>query len=356
MHTAIVCGKCGGSPRAVFIDGRCFKDRRGSVGKIYMDDLDRPLTFPAAYRLLEAIRADFDRNPKGFDPTRWSREKRKGFRLSDAGAKWIEFLRETRSKTYFVHQEIFLRHIRARIGDMDVREIRAGHVEDLYRNLFKVFAPKSVQSILYALRTLLNWLHRREEIERVPAFPEVHVPQRIVRWLSREEQSRVIDVAPERVRLLFEVLVESGIRPGEGVALTCGDLQEGGVLVNKAFSEDGKIKETKAGQIQFKRISDYLYVRLAESAQGKLPTAFLFTRESGKPWAVRDLSSIWRGAAKAAGVNAPLYEGTRHSFATRLRIEKERAMGQELAVALGHRRAGTTLKHYARDGRGSSRN
>ena len=52
-------------------------------------------------------------------------------------------------------------------------------------------------------------------------------------------------------------------------------------------------------------------------------------------------------AAAAAGVIAPLYEGTRHSFATRLRQEKEAAMGNELAIEMGHHSGKFTMKTYA---------
>lgn len=343
----IVCGSCGTQPKSVYIDARGFRDRQGNSGKIYTDDADRPLSYAAAERLLEAIRADYDRNPKAFDPTRWSKSTRKGYRLLDAGARWTDYLFETRSKTYADHQKIFLRHVEARIGNVDLREVRAGQVEDLYRNLLVAFKPKTVQSILFALRTLMNWMRRREELERVPAFPEVKVPTRVVRWITRPEQEKVVAEALERYRLPFRVLIETGIRPGEAAALAAGDVQEGGVVVCKALDERGKLKETKAGKIQFKRVSDALFAALASAAKGKLPVALLFPMPNGRPMMVGYLSRAWREAAQRAKVDAPLYEGTRHSFATRMRQEKEAAMGRELAREMGHGKVATTMKHYA---------
>lgn len=343
----IVCSSCGTQPRSVYIDGRGFRDKRTAIGRIYTDDDGRPLTYPVAERLLESIRRDKDTLKKSFDPSRWAKEARRGFLLSDAGGRWIDFLRETRSKTYADHQEIFLRHIEKRIGNVDVREIRAGAVEDLYRALLSTFRPKSVQSILFALRTLLNWMKRREELERVPAFPEVKVPTRIIRWITRPEQEKVVEQTPERYRLPFRVLIETGIRPGEAAAIAAGDVQEGGIVVCKALDERGKVKETKAGKIQFKRVSEVLFADLLEAAKGKLPGAPLFLQRDGRPVLVGVLSITWRKAARKAKVDAPLYEGTRHSFATRLRAEKERAMGNELANEMGHGKAATTMRNYA---------
>jgi len=345
-QVAVVCLDCGVSAPAVYVDVRGFRDRKGNVGRIYTDEQEQLLTFPAAHRLLEAIRADYDRNPKAFDPTRWSRKMRRGFLLEDAGRRWIEYLRETRSKTYADHQEIFLRHVAARLGNMDVREIRAGAVEDLYRDLLKTYRPKTVQSILFALRTLLNWMKRREEMERVPAFPEVKVPTRIIRWITRPEQEKVVAAAKEQYRLPLRVLIETGIRPGEAVALQAGDVQEAGIVVCKAIGDRGQVKETKAGKVQFKRVSDALFAGLMAAGKGKLPGAFLFVGRDGRPVSVGVLSDAWKRAARIAGVDAPLYEGTRHSLAVRIRREKERAVGEAVAEALNNT-AVVAMRNYA---------
>ena len=345
-QVAVVCSGCGVSAPAVYVDARGFRDRKGNVGRIYTDEQEQPLTFPAAHRLLEAIRSDYDRNPKVFDPTRWSRKMRQGFLIEDAGKRWIEYLRETRSKTYADHQEIFLRHVQTRIGNVDVREIRAGHVEDLYRDLLGAYKPKTVQSILFALRTLLNWMKHREELERVPAFPEVKVPTRIIRWITRPEQDAVVSVAEERYRLSMRVLVETGIRPGEAVALTAGDVQESGIVVCKAIGDRGQVKETKAGKVQFKRVSDALFADLQAAGKGKLPGAFLFVSRSGHPIQVGVLSDAWKRAAKIAKVDAPLYEGTRHSLAVRIRQEKEKTIGDDIAKELNNT-AVVAMRNYA---------
>jgi integrase len=350
-QVAVVCSGCGVSAPAVYVDARGFRDRTGNVGRIYTDEQDRPLIFPSADRLREAIRADYDRLGKSFSVAKWSRKKRRGFLLEDAGRRWIEYLRETRSKTYADHQDIFLRHVAARIGNMDVREIRAGAVEDLYRDLLKTYLPKTVQSVLFALRTLLNWMKRREELERVPAFPCVAVPTRVVRWITRPEQEKVVAAAKERYRLPLRVLIETGIRPGEAVALQAGDVQEDGIVVCKAIGDRGQVKETKAGKVQFKRVSDALFADLQAAGKDRLPGAFLFVGRDGRPVSVGVLSDAWKRAARTAGVDAPLYEGTRHSFATRLRQEKEATMGRELAREMGHHSAAVTMIHYARDGR-----
>ncbi|MBE0605572.1 MAG: tyrosine-type recombinase/integrase, partial [Deltaproteobacteria bacterium] len=311
------------------------------------DEHDQPLSFPAAARLLEAIRADYDRNPRGFRVSRWSRKACKGYRLEDAGKRWIEHLVETRSEDYPRHQKRHLDTIRERIGNMDVREIRAGVVDDLYRGLSKDYKPKTVESKLKCLRALLGWMKRREELDSVPAFPEVKVPERTVHWLTREEQARAVAEIPAPFALIVRVGIETGVRPGEAVALDAGDVQEGGVVICKALTRRKMVKETKRGKIQFKRVSPELYADLIAAAKDKLPGAPLFLMADGTRVSAPRVSYHWRKARAAAGVDASLNEGTRHSFATRLRAEKEAEMGRELAREMGHGNVATTIKHYA---------
>ncbi len=55
-QVAVVCEKCGTGAPAVYVDARGFKDSTGNVDRIYTDEQEQLLTFPAASRLLEAIR------------------------------------------------------------------------------------------------------------------------------------------------------------------------------------------------------------------------------------------------------------------------------------------------------------
>lgn len=158
---------------------------------------------------------------------------------------------------------------------------------------------------------------------------------------------KVAEAAKEQYRLPLRVLIETGIRPGEAVALQAGDVQEDGIVVCKAIGDRGQTKETKSGRVQFKRVSDALFADLQSAGKGKLPGAFLFVARDGRPLSVGVLSDAWKRAARIAKVDAPLYEGTRHSFATRLRQEKEATMGRELAKEMGHYSAVVTIKHYA---------
>jgi len=59
---------------------------------------------------------------------------------------------------------------------------------------------------------------------------------------------------------------------------------------------------------------------------------------------VHSPQNSWGGTMKG------VIKGTRHSFAARLRQEKEAVMGRELAKEMGHGRVATTLKFYAPNG------
>ena len=244
------------------------------------------------------------------------------------------------------------------MGDVDVRDIRGTDVNDLDAALRKKpIKPNTIKNILTCLRTLLQWLHRQDAIAKVPAFPPLSpIPRENVGWIERETQERIIAKAREDVRLLFEVMMETCIRPGEAVALKERDLKVFddigcGILVERALTRDRRVKATKTRALSRKPLTENLYARLVESSRDKLPEAFLFTTSVGTPYSPSHVSMLWTRAARAAGVDVCLYVAMRHSGISQKRQELERRIVDELRRELAHTSSRTTMKHYVRDDR-----
>ena len=60
-------------------------------------------------------------------------------------------------------------------------------------------SPKTRANALGAFRSFLGWLHRREELRRVPQFPWPKVEEPQPRLLSIEDQDAILAAIPDAV-------------------------------------------------------------------------------------------------------------------------------------------------------------
>jgi integrase len=243
-------------------------------------------SFLAAKRMLESIRHDYDKDRLKFDPTKWSRLGRKACTLRECAREWQPIVDKTCSRVHAKHVESFFRlHINPALGDLDVREITPDDIERFHLSLLdKGYQPKTVRDIMTTLKTLFRRIHEKMRlIDIVPSFPTIRVPKKIRGWIDRDVQDAVLQFMPDRTHLLMEIMFETGIRPGEAVALRAKSLVDGGVYVDAAMGSDRKLKTTKTGHEEHYPLSASLFLRIKQHADGKLPEAFEQTfRSMGK--------------------------------------------------------------------------
>jgi len=137
--------------------------------------------------------------------------------------------------------------------------------------------------------------------------------------LSEEEIVRVLAEVPERHRLLFELLAQTGLRISEALALTKADLDFGKrrLSVSRRFA-DGELDapKTRHGVRQVPMSSGLarqFWTRLASAND----EALLFATSTGQPLDRSKLYAIVRAAGKRAGIEWPVGLHTfRHSCAS----------------------------------------
>jgi integrase len=102
------------------------------------------------------------------------------------------------------------------------------------------------------------------------------------------------------------VLAYAGLRPGEALALTWGDVQGQTIIGDKAVSA-GEQKETKTRQTRAVRLLTPLASDLAEWMRCGRPSneALVFPRRDGRAWTDSDWNNwrkrVFAPAAKALG-------------------------------------------------------
>jgi integrase len=244
----------------------------------------------------------------------------------------------------------------ARLSAVDLRAV-LGWLDEM-RTAGKL-AAGSQRHCLNLLSRFFSWAIERQVAQVNPcrSVPQgrrpVVVQRRDVPWIEDDGQVSALMLAlPAPFDQMFYLGNRSGLRTGEVCGLRLADLGElGEGAVRVRFSYDGPLKEDKRGEGRCK------WAPAADDAQAVLGAwlarrqnegagaeDYVFPRPGGGHWRKEDVFYRWRVARAAVGLSLSYYQGTRHSFASRLL-----AAGvpiDAVSAALGHSSVIVTKRHY----------
>ena len=224
----------------------------------------------------------------------------------------------------------------------------------------KRLSDSTIANIVIPLRAALTTANREGLIRHNPsqglALPHrediADEDEEEIKVFSREQLAAVLAMAPERYKLLFEVLASTGLRISEGIALQRLHFQIDGsapeVCVRRAIVR-GRIEppKTKYGRREVALPASLVY-RLRAHFIGMADqdsTALVFTNRDGN---VLEYGNLLRRHLKpiVEEVNAPWagFHTFRHTFAS-LHLSQGTNLLQ-LSRALGHHSAAFTLSRY----------
>jgi integrase len=295
--------------------------------------------------MLSHIRYEIDNGT--FDPKNYAKKDLKELWFVTYAQKWAErqVAKGHWSKGYAVAVGYVLKnHLVPFFGNKSIRDIRAAHIEDLLLEL-KV-SPKTQKNILGILHKILKDAFTREDIQRIPPFPEFEVPDSKIKWLEKDQQYKILDQIKQPIyRAFFLFLMKQGCRPGEARALRWENIhwKRGQVEISAAMDLGEYRNRTKEGDVRILP----LHPEVAEALKS-IPrhiSGYVFTTNSGKPIHRNQYWEVWHKAATAVDIDINPYQGTKHSAATQainagVREEVVQAM-------LGHKDAKST-KRYAK--------
>lgn len=313
---------------------------KGEQFRRFMFDENTPLVHESLAQIIaDAINTDIKVKGKYFDPRMWFSPKTYEMQFSNYAEKWLD--QQSHLASYPDIKSYMTRLIIPFFKDLDIREVRKGHIKDFVRELSKHYAPKTVKNILGHLRKMLGDAFDDELLLRVPPFPAVTVPENELTWLPHEAVIKVIEGIPLIDQPIFKFGYFYALRPGEARALQwdCVDYDKGTITIKRTFSGAQLKEHTKT---QLVRV-----LPLMEEAAGILAgirgiSGYVFRTRYGKPYRKQRLAQIWR----QAGGPVPLYNGMRHSRAMHL-LENEKWDLEYVRALLGHTRSEMT-RRYAR--------
>lgn len=310
----------------------------------HYDHLETLSSERLALRIAEQINGDLetclkDRIP--FNPKKWFAPAFSEMAFKNYAEAWL-----SRQKHYapgYFHD--VNRHIESAIDyfkTTDIREIRAGAIEDFIGQLPIHLSAKSKKNYSITLHKLFSDACRREDIQRIPPFPVISIPEPVTRWLTVEDQDRVFEKIPRGDLPIFIFLRTYACRPGEARALQwdCVDFEKGIITLRRTFSGAFMREATKTKAIRLLPIVE----PVASILRGIRGIAgFVFRNSLGNPYGPH-MNRIWTRACEAAGVkHLCLYNSTRHSWAS-----QKASAGESLEIigrVLGHSRADMSRRY-----------
>ncbi len=243
----LVCLKCKTVPKRLFID----LSWQGKRIKIYSTKNGQPLSsYEQAKRLQEVIVYEIQNHT--FNPSKYVKREFKKFLFKNCIKKWLEFSEEKLKPSSMKDRKRIAKSLLIPyFKRIDVREIKASHIQDFYASLKKrEISNKTIYNILAELKAFLNFLRKREEIDRVPVFPEVKVEDKPIVWLTPEMQKKILSYIPDIHKPIFIFMVTYGCRPGEARALMWDavDFENELIFIKRTFSNKKLVNIPKEGK------------------------------------------------------------------------------------------------------------
>ena len=238
------------------------------------------------------------------------------------------------------------------VGSLQVRSVRRADIEGLAVTLTdEGYAPNTVNYSLSALKMILDWCVRMDHIPSNPwdAAALVKVPKPSEKALTQDEAARLIANLPVDHRLLVSLLLYTGLRFGEAVALHWSDVnfEQSVIVVQRSWSErlrafgPTKNRGVRAVPID-RRILGPLRAHSPElveypdsrySGVDNPRSGLVFPRD-GFPVTNQAVQWAMRKAAKAAGIDKVTPHDLRHTYASWLAANG--VLLQDVQKLLGH--------------------
>jgi len=187
---------------------------------------------------------------------------------------------------------------------------------------------------LALLRHLLRLAHEEwGALESIPKIKTEREPQGRLRWLTKDEAARLLQVCRasrnKALADLVEFSVFTGVRRGEALGLTWDRVDRARGVIRLELTKTGRRREVPLSG----NADAVLARRWAPNANG-----YVF---GSRNW--YSFRSAWEAALDAAGIEGFRFHDLRHTFASWL-VQRGRTL-KEVQEALGHQTIAMTMRY-----------
>jgi integrase len=330
----------------LYHEGKSYEYRRDNQGYVFTYDR-------AKDKLAEITTA----MKKGvFNPLAFTDEKVKERKFVYQFELWRqekkeEFENGELSCEHFRHIKSYRKNYLSFFDGYDVRDIDLEKLSEFKRKELRYkkgttenMKSKSQKNILNVLHGFFAWLKKYGTIKEIPAFPEIKNQDKTRRRaLSKEVQRQGLANIPEEHRDPIQFMMQTGLRPGENVAILIKsvDIESRVVWVERARSGSTYVERTKNKESLPIPLNDIAFEIVKKHIKGKFPMDFLFIHpNTGKGYTQWFLWDIWK---RYSGTDVTLYEATRHSYCSQIVPLTDKLTAQRL---MRHRDGRSTDGYY----------
>lgn len=192
-----------------------------------------------------------------------------------------------------------------RFDGWDVSDFTYRNVQEFVDAELEAKASGTVLRDVALIKAIINKARREELTDFVPNFPKVKPSKPRTRWLTVEEEARLVEVAAPHLKPLIIMAVETGGRRSELLGLDWREVD----IARKRLT----FRDTKNGEDRTLRLTQRAEATVREL--GPKETGPVFTR-AGKPFA--NVKHSFTTACEKAGIKDFRFHDLRHTFASRL--------------------------------------
>lgn len=208
------------------------------------------------------------------------------------------------------------------MGRPKLHEINTVMIDDFIAVISRHLEPSTVNRKLSSLHRILKHAHEREWITKMPTFTWQPENNMRVRWLTPEEETKLLAILPPKVSAFCEILIHTGMRRGELLKLQPKDVD----------GDYARLWVTKTGKPRSVPLTDRAKELLAQWLPFDLD--------------INHIHREWLKAKEAMGLKDDrdfVLHTLRHTTATRLLD----TTGNIVVVQkmLGHSKIATTLRY-----------
>jgi integrase len=318
------------------------KQRRITVG-----------TKAAAIELQTAIQSEIAQNKLGM-----LAPKRKPITFKSISADWLAEVKPTvKDSTYERYECVSRLHINPKLGSIDIRDITRADILKFLKGVKETgLSVSSVQLVGTVISSVMLYALDLEVIEKSP-FQEIGRSLKMKKSVkypdpfTHEQLASLLAASPERYRLYFLLLMRTGMRVGEALALEWDDLVGNSLTIKRTFS-NGRLGSPKNGKQRTIQLSPQLLTEMQVHRKTEVESCLkagvkpkLIFAEGGTYINYHALRNSWKRMLKSVGLGEYKMHFIRHSVASLL-IDAGTSP-TDVQALLGHHSPAFTLQIYS---------
>ena len=235
--------------------------------------------------------------------------------LSELFGKYLdEHSKPNKSGKSYVRDKAIAERMVKEFGDVTVAEISAEAIFDYKRkrreeNVAPATLNKELSFLRHALEMAVVW----EWLEINPAvrIPREKVKNRMERWLTEEEEEKLLNACPEWLRDMVIFSLNTGFRQNEMLSLTWSQVDLSRKTILFWDQKNGGRDTVPINPAAEEILKKHWKVR-------SLSSDHVFLTSNGTPFIARNLIRSFSIALEKAGIEKFRWHDLRHTFATRL--------------------------------------